>query len=180
MLQTTTTNYHSENLGNGWRRTVDVDFQWRQLDQQTVKGVGLQSEMFLRARENMYHQSGMNKLKYDLRREESKFKVGNEVMLTSHTISNLDRAFSVKLAARWRGPFVIREQLSPVISSQFHRKMVTKELLMSINSSWYFKGGVFWGGWRCKDAVYCIGCILHCSVAFHVSSVLFNVCTGLA
>lgn len=71
--------------------------------------------MFLRARENICGQSlSKNQIYSGLRRVESKFKVGDNVMLKSHPIFHLVKAFSAKLTAGWRSPFVVAEQLSPV------------------------------------------------------------------
>ena len=43
--------------------------------------------------------------------------VGSKVLLKSHPLSNLNKKFSAKLAPRWRGPYIVAAQLSPVTFS---------------------------------------------------------------
>lgn len=89
--------------------TVDKGDGWTSF----VGGGGLDSR-FAQARANMVKQNKRNKLLYDCKRAGVGLSVGDQVMLRSHPLSNLRRNFSAKLAPKWRGPYVIRESLSPV------------------------------------------------------------------
>ena len=70
--------------------------------------------MLAKAKETRESQNLTNKLAYDKGRSEPKIKVGDEVFLKSHPLSNLKRKFSSKLAPKWRGPYKVIEQLSPI------------------------------------------------------------------
>ncbi|PIK54937.1 hypothetical protein BSL78_08146 [Apostichopus japonicus] len=88
--------------------------EWVVENQGGEGGEGQTSRMFTLARENMRRQTKKNKIGYDKKRQEVKLKLGDRVLLKSHPLSNLSKAFSAKLAPKWRGPYVVKTQLSPV------------------------------------------------------------------
>ena len=90
----------------------DGDFGMRDGWSSFLGGGGV--SMFAQARSNMRRQNSVNKTRYDKRRAEVRLKVGDRVMLRSHPLSNLRKNFSAKLAPKWRGPYSVKESLSPV------------------------------------------------------------------
>ncbi|KAJ8034323.1 hypothetical protein HOLleu_21107 [Holothuria leucospilota] len=70
--------------------------------------------MFTSARNNMQQQANRNKREYDRKRQDVKLHVGCKVLLKLHALSNLKKHFSAKLAPRWRSPYLILQQSSPV------------------------------------------------------------------
>ena len=70
--------------------------------------------MFENARKNMKNMISKNKKAYDQKRSVVSIKIGDNVLLKSHPLSNLKKNFSAKLAPKWRGPYKVLSQLSPV------------------------------------------------------------------
>ncbi|KAJ8017609.1 Lysine-specific demethylase lid [Holothuria leucospilota] len=80
---------------------------------QDVGGVA-HKDMLAAAGKNMGKQREHNKVPFDKRRSKVKVTINDRVLLKSHPLSNLKRNFSAKLAPKWRVPFIVKAQLSPV------------------------------------------------------------------
>ncbi|KAJ8039583.1 hypothetical protein HOLleu_17347 [Holothuria leucospilota] len=70
--------------------------------------------MYEKARKTMAKINKSNKRAYDQKRLCVNIKTGDKVLLKSHPLSNLRRKFSAKLAPKWRGPYDVISQVSPV------------------------------------------------------------------
>ena len=70
--------------------------------------------MFSSARQSMQKRNKTNKIAYDKKRSMSNVKVGDSVLLKSHPLSNMKRNLLAKLAPKWKGPYKVVAQLSPV------------------------------------------------------------------
>ena len=70
--------------------------------------------MYEKARETMVKINKRNKRAYDRKRLSVNIKTGDKVLLKRHPLSTLRRKFSAKLAPKWRGPYDVIEQVSPV------------------------------------------------------------------
>ena len=60
------------------------------------------------------HDRVKRKQNYDQSWSVAKAEVGDHVMVKTHSKSKADKLFSAKLAPRWKGPFFVRELLTPV------------------------------------------------------------------
>lgn len=54
------------------------------------------------------------KHRYDLRRRPVQYRVGDQVWNKNYALSDASKYFSAKLAPKYEGPFVIKQQLSPL------------------------------------------------------------------
>ena len=63
----------------------------------------------------MRERSGYNKAQYDEKRRTGlSFQVGDQVLVKSFPLSNLKKKFSAKLAGKFKGPFQVVKQLTPL------------------------------------------------------------------
>ncbi|KAJ8024627.1 hypothetical protein HOLleu_34580 [Holothuria leucospilota] len=93
-------------------RDIKGPGEWMEM-LQDVGGVA-HKDMLAAAGKNMGKQREHNKVPFDKRRSKVKVTINDRVLLKSHPLSNLKRNFSAKLAPKWRGPFIVKAQLSPV------------------------------------------------------------------
>ena len=64
--------------------------------------------------QNISASAEYNKEQYDLHQAPSHFAPHDLVLLRAHPLSNLKKRFSAKLALKWRGPYRVLRQISPL------------------------------------------------------------------
>ena len=64
--------------------------------------------------ERMKRLAVKRKQHYDKKRRAVTLKVGDEVLVKTHSLSDADKLFTAKLAPRWEGPYTVEQKLNPV------------------------------------------------------------------
>ena len=70
---------------------------------------------------------------YDQSRSVNTVNVGDHVMVKTHPKSDAKKVFSAKLAPRWKGPFVVKELLTPVNLKLQSVDAPRKELIVHVD-----------------------------------------------
>ncbi|KAJ8913094.1 hypothetical protein NQ315_007043 [Exocentrus adspersus] len=71
------------------------------------------SDVLCDAKETLMKKQDARKDKYDQGRRQEDFKVGDRVLLKTHTLSNQQKGFTAKLAPKRDGPYWIKEIVGP-------------------------------------------------------------------
>ena len=75
---------------------------------------------------NIAHKA--NKKYYDRKRQPSRFKVGDKILLRTHTLSNAEEGITKKFSKRWRGPFKLVKEVTPGLTFRVHHEETNTDM----------------------------------------------------
>jgi len=73
----------------------------------------------------------------DKKRQPCKFKVGDKVLLRTHTLSNAEEKVTKKLCKKWCGPFVITREVTPGLT--FELKHEDSDISIGVHHVYHFR-----------------------------------------